>query len=763
MSDGGWTRIDFDGVVQGVGFRPTVYRVAVARGLRGWVLNATDGVHLTVSASGAQADELVEAIRRELPPIARIDSVKISGIRPPVPEPLAFTIADSRPTAGRPTDVSPDAAICAECLADIDSQPRRLGYPLTNCTNCGPRFSIVEALPYDRPLTSMARFAMCDGCRREYTSPADRRFHAQPVSCNRCGPRYRARLAGGIVIEGNEAILSRTASLIADGEIVALKGIGGYNLICSACSAAALARLRELKRRPRKPFAVMFASPEALGCYAVASPDELHLLGSWRAPIVVLPTAGASRQLPPEVAPGCSTLGCMLPYMGFHHLLLRRLGPDTPVIVTSANRPGLPIITDDDDADAYAAESGIAVVGFNRAIVNRQDDSVVRFDGGEGAVLLRRSRGYVPEPITISDNASGIIGFGADITSQWALGRGCDIIQSPYIGRQPEAAAALTESVESMCRLFEAGTPGVVAVDAHPRYESRRLGLEMAQRCGARVEEIWHHHAHAASVMADLNIRHKVLALVLDGTGLAPDGRIHGSELMVADLMDFTTLRHGEFLPMPGGDAAARQPWRMAVSLVESCAGENAPLPPQLPEAVGREAVGIVRRMIRRGINSPASCGAGRLWDAVAALSGIAYVNAYEAEAPLLLESLASSSTTDMLYPVDSDNPLSLTPMTLAMLDDIAAGADPALIARKFHNSYAAMWAMEIERASRLTGLRQVVASGGVMQNMLLVGELRRRLSASGIELLLPRRVTANDACIAAGQIAIAAARRANL
>lgn len=756
-----WWRIDFTGVVQGVGFRPTVYRVARTMGLSGWVMNATDGVHASVGCARGDIDRFVDAIASQLPPIARIESVAVMPIASPSPLPDGFTIVASRDSGSRPTDVSPDAAICADCLADIASHPRRLQYPLTNCTNCGPRFSIVAALPYDRPLTSMASFAMCPGCAAEYSDPADRRFHAQPVSCNDCGPRYSMATASGVKVDDIEAIISLTAGLIEAGAAVAVKSTGGYNLVCNARDARAVEALRELKCRPRKPFAVMTADAATARRFVRLDEAAAGTLTSWRAPIVVAPLADGGERLPEAVAPGNHSLGVMLPSMGFHHILLKRLGPGAAIVVTSANRRGCPILTDDDDARAYGRENGLAVVGYNRAIVNRVDDSVVRFVAGE-PLILRRARGYVPEPIDISLPTDGIVALGADITSAWALGRGTDIIQSPYVGSltSEEGCRALEESIASMSGLFRV-EPRVAVVDAHPRYESRRIGLKLG---AARVVEMWHHHAHAVSVMADRGLEGKVLALVLDGTGLAPDGMIHGAELMEADRLGFTTLRHGHFLPMPGGDAAAREPWRMAVSLAVTLFGSADVLPADFVEAVGKTRIQTVEGMIRRHINSPLSCGAGRLWDALAALLGLAHSNSYEAEAPLLLESAASRHHGEATpYPLSDDDPLDLTPMFREILAELRSpDADRRAIARRFHLTYARAWAIEIARASHATGLRRVVASGGVMQNALFASDLSGLLRAEGLELLLPRRTPVNDACIAVGQLAHAAALPAN-
>ncbi|MCM1110753.1 MAG: carbamoyltransferase HypF [Clostridium sp.] len=763
----GWLRIDIAGAVQGVGFRPTAWREAASLGLEGTVANAVDGVHIFVRGREEDAGRLVDAIRRALPPFARIDSARISpAAAPPDGYPgNGFIILDSKTDGDAPTDLTPDIAICPDCLADIAAEGRRHNFPLTNCTNCGPRFSIVEALPYDRPKTSMAVFGMCGDCRREYTDFRDRRFHAQPVCCSRCGPRYEGFAPDGSPLP-DAGLPAEIARRLRRGEIAMLKGLGGYNLLADASNATAVSRLRQIKRRPRKPFAVMVANTAAARRLGLGlNADAEALLRSWRAPIVLLPRRAAGDSLAPETAPSCANIGVMLPYMGFHHLLFAAGAPEA-VVVTSANLPGSPILTDDRQARDYAREISVACVGYNRRIVNRLDDSVVRSSGdGHPPLLLRRSRGYVPEPIdSQTPAADGIVATGADITSAWALGRGRDIILSPYVGSltSPGSEEALAESVNSLMSLFRA-RPRMVAVDAHPGYLSSALGRRLAAKAGGiPIVEVWHHHAHAVSVMADLGIDRPVLALILDGTGYGPDGRIHGAELLRATRRDFETLASGDFLPLPGGDRASLDPWRMAVAAVTAYCGATAPLPPAVIRQAGGEAnVAVLRRMIERGINTPQGCGAGRLWDAVASLLDLAGVNSYEAEAPILLEGLASRTAAAAAdpYPLEPEYPLHFGPMFCAILGDIAAGENRSLIAARFHETFARAWSAVVISHSRRTGLKEVVASGGVFQNLLLVRAFRRLLGAEGISLLLPKNLPTNDGSIAAGQIAVAAAR----
>lgn len=743
-------RIDIQGAVQGVGFRPAVYRAAVLSGISGTVANATDGVHIWIDGSEDDALRLMDNVQTVLPQAARIDRIGIHSYVT-IPEgytPGRFKILPSLNASSEPTDLCPDIAVCRACLEDMRRDPRRIAYPLTNCTECGPRFSITEHLPYDRSSTSMRQFVMCTDCRSEYSDPLDRRFHAQPVSCLHCGPVYNHSGPADIAAE-----------LIERGNAVMIKGLGGYNIICDASDTLAVTGLRSLKHRPRKPFAVMMPSLQTAGSYVYLSDVETEALKSWRAPVVIAQCRKDSRSLPDVVAPGCDTLGVILPYMGLHHMIAERL-PDMPLIFTSANRPGQPIITDDDEAIDYAHENGLEIISYNRSIVNRLDDSVVRFISGQ-RLLLRRSRGFVPDPIPLAVNATGVVGTGADITSQWAIGRGHSVIQSPYIGSLlgAEGERALRESIASMSRLYSV-SPTLIVTDAHPAYASARIGRELASHHSAKVITMYHHHAHAVSVMADRSIEGTVLALVLDGTGAGPgaDGKgtdttVWGAELMQCSVTEWKSLCCGEAIAMPGGDRAAREPWRMGVSAVIAADGSPDRIPVHLTEFAGQDAVNAVIHMIARGINSPRSRGAGRIWDAVAALLGLAYTNSYEAEAPTMLEQLARRSCPQLPYQVSGNELLTVRSLIKPILDDLNNGISHETIAARFHATYAETWARIIIHYSGITGINRCVASGGVMQNSLLTEQLNRLLSEAGIELYLPYDTPVNDGCIAVGQV----------
>ncbi len=738
-------------MVQGVGFRPAVYRVASAMNLDGTVANTPDGVSVVISGDDAVAGELVSRLRSELPNIAQIEEVKVSDAVIS-PELTGFHILESEHGAGElPARISPDVAICPDCLADMHSQPGRKGYFLTNCTNCGPRFSIVTAIPYDRSATTMAPFEMCGRCRSEYEDCSDRRFHAQPVACHDCGPHYCMVLPDGSTVAEPMEIVKETAGRLSSGEIVMVKGIGGYNLIADARCDYAVKRLRDIKKRPRKPFAVMAGSVGDARKIADITTAEEEALSSWRAPIVVCPSSG-NCQLSSYVAPGCRTIGVMLPYMGFHHALFEEIG--FPVVFTSANLPGRPIMTGDREAAKFASLHGLPIVYHNRPIANRCDDSVVRIIGNVPA-MLRRSRGYVPAPLRNVDEVSHIAGMGADITSAWAFGTGKEVILSPYIGSltSEDAVDALRESICGMSGTFRF-VPEVVVIDAHPAYLSSACGKEYAFRSGARVIGMWHHHAHAVSVMAEYGITGNVLAVVLDGTGAGPDGTVWGAELLLCDRTGFERIAHGQYFPLPGGDLASLEPWRCAVSVLVTLLGSAERLPAKLRAAIGDEPLRVVEQMIARKLRCPQGCGAGRVWDAVAALIGVAYVNGYEAEAPVLLENLAMGCVNVAEYELNPDNPLDITPIIKGILEDIEAGTEPQVVAAKFHKSYARAWVSVAMHEAERRGITTIVLAGGVMQNALLVKYISEPLRNAGLTVLAPMKVPAGDGGIAVGQVA---------
>ncbi len=741
------------GLVQGVGFRPCVYRLATGMGLHGYVDNSNDGVLVVLQATGAQKDRFVKALGEVAPEVASIERIDVERYRSAVVYDR-FEIAPSRSDGDDVTRISPDIAICPDCLKDRHRQPHRIDYPFINCTHCGPRFTIIKELPYDRGVTTMSDFAMCDTCRHEYTDVNDRRFHAQPIACNRCGPVYTLRDRSGVEEHDYRRIVARLASVLSGGGVVALKSLGGYNLLCDADNEASVVRLRQLKGRYAKPLAVMYRD-EATAADDLSLTDEEHrALISWRRPIVV------SRERAHHALwlnDGYRSLGILLPYMAIHYDLFEMAPSLRRVVVTSGNPSGSPIVIADGEAHDLFDSQVELVISYNREIYNRVDDSVVcEYDGLCRPV--RRARGYTPEPLHNLQPTEGILAVGAEQVSSFALGKRNDILLGQYIGELSHRANLdfFEESVAHFTRLFRF-TPRCVVCDLHPDYAATVWGEHYAAEHHVPLYRVQHHHAHAVAVMAEYDLEDDVLALCLDGTGYGDDCTIWGGELLRCSRTRYRRLSHQPYLPMPGGDAAAREPWRMAISLLYSLYGEAMPLPPDFVERIGSDRIKLVSRMIARRINTPLSSGAGRLFDAVASLLGVADFNRYQAEAPQKLEQLAEGAATKV-YPFDHDNPLDISWLVVALVNDLRNGVPRSEIASAFHATYAAMWCAEVARQAVRQKLSRVVLSGGVLQNRLLTDRLMSLLRQAGLQPYLPALVPCNDAGIAVGQMAVASA-----
>ena len=776
--------IRVEGVVQGVGFRPFVYSLATRLGLAGWVGNDADGVFAEVEGPAAGVQDFLAALVRDAPPLAQVERVTAQPIAPDGR--AGFAIVASQPVPSDPVGrrralVSPDTATCADCLRELaDPADRRFGYPFINCTNCGPRFTIVRDVPYDRPLTTMAGFAMCAACRAEYDDPANRRFHAQPVCCPDCGPLLRLVDATGTpathpdpdshrpphqpgrgVKQTNDP-LAGAVQVLQDGQVLAVKGLGGYHLAVDARSQPAAARLRAAKHREDKPFAVMV--PDLAAARQLCHVDELaeSLLTSARRPIVLLPrrAAAAGRPSPvaDAVAPGNRQLGIMLPYTPLHHLLLRDF--PHPMVLTSGNVSDEPIAYRDDDA--LARLSGIAdrFLTHDRPIHVRTDDSVVRPFRGR-ATVLRRSRGYAPEPLAVRHRfARPVLACGAELKNTFCLGREQHAFLSQHIGdlENYETLRSFTEGIEHFQRLFDV-TPELVAHDLHPEYLSTKYALD---RPGAELVGVQHHHAHVASCLADNDAAGPVIGVAFDGTGFGPDGTIWGGEFLVADLA--AAERGGSLagLPMPGGAAAIRQPWRMAAVYLD--AAFPGALPDGLAVAARNEAAWAdVLAMARRGVNSPLTSSAGRLFDAVAALLGVRDTINYEGQAAVELEQLAWASPAQPGYParLTPGRPFSVAggDLVRAAAGDLLAGQPVDVISARFHRGVADLIVAACLLLRESSGLGTVALSGGVFQNLLLLGTVTSLLEAAGFRVLTHSRVPPNDGGISLGQAVVAAAR----
>ncbi|HEY6480894.1 MAG TPA: carbamoyltransferase HypF [Streptosporangiaceae bacterium] len=765
------TAVRVEGIVQGVGFRPFVYGLATRLGLGGLVGNDADGVFAEIEGDPAAVARFLVLLEREPPPLARIDKVTTREVTPAGS--AAFAIAPS-PAAGRSRRalVSADTATCADCLAELaDPGDRRYGYPFINCTNCGPRFTIVTDVPYDRAATTMAGFAMCPPCAAEYHDPADRRFHAQPTCCPACGPRLRLDRVDGTPAGDppGGGPIAAAAELLRAGQVLAVKGLGGYHLAADAGSAAAAAALRQRKHREDKPFAVMVADVAAARRLCEVSEAAAGLLTSAPRPIVLLPrrssaATGGPAAVAPAVAPGNRQLGIMLPYTPLHHLLLRSLAG--PMILTSGNVSDEPIAFTDADARQRLAGIADAILAHDRAIHIRTDDSVVRVFRG-GPAVLRRSRGYVPEPLPVPVTFTRpVLACGAELKSTFCLGARGHAFLSHHIGdlENAETLRSFTEGIEHFRRLFDI-EPQVIAHDLHPDYLSTAHAARLAELSGAELAGVQHHHAHIASCLADNGETGPVIGVAFDGTGYGPDGTIWGGEFLIADLASYRRAAHLEPVPMPGGAAAIRQPWRMAASYLAAAYAGGAGPPGLAVRARNERAWGTIAAMAERGINAPLTSSAGRLFDAVAALLGVRDAISYEGQAAIELEQLADPAEPGcyraFVGRAGGGEPLRIAGADLvrAAAGDLSAGVSAPVIAARFHNGVAALIEDTCVALRDRSGLDAVALSGGVFQNLLLADRVVAALAGRGFRVLTHRRVPCNDGGISLGQAVIAAAR----
>jgi hydrogenase maturation protein HypF len=751
-------RLRVRGVVQGVGFRPYVWELARRHGLAGSVCNTSGAVLIEVEGAPADLDAFAAELRTRPPRLARISAVESADLDLVGED--GFRIVESRAVEGEYQPVSPDAATCPDCLAEIlDPAERRHGYAFTNCTACGPRFTIIEDLPYDRPRTTMRHFPMCEECRAEYEDPADRRFHAQPIACPRCGPRLWLAEPDGAEVAGDAIDLAAAALL--RGEVVALKGLGGFQLACDATDAAAVARLRERKRRPAKPFAVMVADLATAAALCDVSPLETEILEGSARPVLLLRRRPGDSAITASVAPGVAELGLMLPYTPLHHLLLRAAG--RPLVMTSGNVTEEPIARDNDEALRRLAAIADVFLLHDRQIHARYDDSVTRVIAGEERVL-RRARGHCPLPASLREGDAQVLALGAHLKNTFCVLRGGDAFVGPHIGdlEQPLTLRHQEESLATCLRLFGV-RPEVVACDLHPDYASTAL----AERWGVgEPVRVQHHHAHIASVMAEHGLRGRLLGVAFDGVGHGADGGIWGGELLVCDEAHFHRAGHLEPVRQPGGDLCAREGWRMAAAYLcaAGLAGESRPAWLDGEGTPDERRWRLVVRVAASPTAAPLSTSAGRLFDAVASLLGIAHTSSFEAEAAMRLEALAAGIDPGDAggYPVRmAGDPLRLDTLGLirALVSDRLAGVPVSVLAARFHESLAGAVTAACRRLSGQTGLRRVALSGGVFQNALLLERVDTLLREAGLDVYSNRFVPANDGGISLGQALVAAAR----
>lgn len=745
------------GVVQGVGFRPFVYGLARDLALVGWVRNTGSGVEIEVSGPDQSLDAFIARLNQEAPPLARIDRVEVTptaGNGHP-----AFEIRSSESRRGGFQPVPPDVSVCPDCLSELfDPNDRRYRYPFINCTNCGPRFTIIRDLPYDRPATTMAKFALCPACAAEYADPLDRRFHAQPVACPDCGPQLQLQPTG----EASEQALQRARELLAQGRIVAVKGLGGFHLACDATNLPAVRRLRERKRREGKPFAVMLPDLAAADQQCVLDQAARSLLTSQERPIVVLQRQPACT-IVSEVAPGQPTLGVMLPYTPLHYLLLER-APDFPqaLVMTSGNLSDEPIAIDNREAIQRLSSLADAFLIHDRAIHARCDDPVLqvyrRSADPAAAYPLRRGRGYAPYPIQVAWQMPPILAAGPELKNTFCLTRQRYAFLSQHIGdlSNYETLRAYQQAIAHFERLFRI-QPELLAYDLHPDYLATRYALERAAAAGLPAVGVQHHHAHIAACLAenDQPADHPVIGVAFDGTGYGTDGTIWGGEILLADYREFRRTFSLKPVRLPGGELAIRHPWRQALAWLQ-LTGHAWDADLECVRAAPAEALPVLQWQLELGTNAPWTSSMGRLFDAVAALAGIRQSVSYEAQAAIELEAWVDPDVQGAYRFELSRGIIDPSPVIAGVLRDRAAGRSAPSIAARFHNGVARMVGEVCEAVGQATGVDTVALSGGVWQNLTLLRKTVSILEQAGFTVLLHRKVPPNDGGVSLGQAVVA-------
>ncbi len=758
--------IHIRGIVQGVGFRPFVFNLAHHHNLTGYVLNSTAGVIIEAEGLDASLTYFLDALTTTPPPLAQIESVTVTPLAPAGY--TTFAIRESHDEPGQLVPVSPDVSTCGDCMRDFRTPSnRRHGYPFTNCTNCGPRYTITRKIPYDRPLTTMACFPMCERCRSEYENPADRRFHAQPNACPDCGPSLSLvmtpELSNPIKFDHPRESLAQIRAvrrLLREGRILAIKGLGGFHLACDPFNDAALETLRERKKRSDKPFALMVPDIQTAQQFCTISETARAALESPRRPIVILPRRPDAK-ISPALAPGNNTLGIMLPYTPLHYLLFGDSLDEPPefqaLVMTSGNLSEEPIVTGNREAAERLQRIADAFLFHNRDIHTRVDDSVVRiFESKER--VLRRSRGHAPFPVNLNFPLAEILACGAELKNTLCLTKEHHAFLSQHIGdlENYETLTFFQQTLERMKELFRV-EPIAAAYDLHPMYLSTKLALAMD---GVEKIGIQHHHAHVASCMAENGLTEKVIGVAFDGTGYGTDGKIWGGEFLVADYSGFERRAHFRYIPLAGGDTAVREPWRLALSYLLDTFGprlDSLDLP--LLHRIPAKKLASVRTMIERNINTISTSACGRLFDAVASISGLRDDVNFEAQAAIELEHSALSGV-DTVYPFEISSAeisqVDVRPTIEAIVRDVLANQPIGFIAAAFHNTIAAIVLEMCRRVRASDGLGKVCLTGGTFQNLYLLERAVAGLRGGGFEVFLHARVPPNDGGIALGQAVIA-------
>ena len=758
-------RIQIEGVVQGVGFRPFVYRMAREHNVAGFVLNSSGGVIVEAEGENTNLDCFLTALRSNLPPLARIDRLAVTDRDPTGSR--DFCIEQSVAAPDRFALVPPDIATCADCARDFTTREnRRYGYAFTNCTNCGPRYSIIRDVPYDRPKTTMDRFRMCPHCQTEYEDPLDRRFHAEPNACPECGPGLALLTPEELALspspvfvsgEGSAAILETARSLLQTGKIIAIKGLGGFHLACDATNDKAVNLLRERKRRSGKAFAIMVRDLAAAEQFCLLADADRVLLADSRRPVVLVPRREGAK-VATGVAPGNSRLGVMLPYTPLHHLLFEQAELEA-LVMTSGNISEEPIVSRNEDAWPRLHSLADYFLLHNRAIQTRVDDSVMQnFEGREYPV--RRSRGYAPEPIDLGMPVAEVLACGGELKNTLCLTKDHYAILSQHIGdlENLETLEFFRETLGHLSRFFRV-TPVAVAHDLHPNYLSTRFALEQS---GLRPTGIQHHHAHVASCMADNGIQGKVIGVAFDGTGYGTDGQIWGGEFLLCDLVNFERRAHLRYAPLAGGDAAVRQPWRSALAHLRDVFGNKTfSLPLPLFNEIPAARMRVIDAMIERNVNTVQTSSCGRVFDAVSSLLGIRHETTYEGQAAIELEMAATSAEEAYAFEIEDSDPfrVDLRPTIERIVRDVVDGAARGVVSARFHLTMARVIAECCRRIRASDGVSLVCLSGGTFQNLRLLGHAVTNLRAEGFDVFIHHRVPPNDGGLALGQAVIASRR----
>ena len=763
-------RINVTGIVQGVGFRPFIFNLAKSLGLKGYVLNSSDGV--VIDIEGDNVSDFVDRMQTSLPPLSEIKSLKAEPLQPVGYS--DFIIKESLTEDGRFTLISPDVSVCPHCLSELfNPKDRRYLYPFINCTNCGPRYTIIQNIPYDRPKTTMAKFTMCVTCSVEYHDPTNRRFHAQPNACPDCGPSITfVKKNGEILFEKKEAMES-TIIAIKDGAVVAIKGLGGFHLACDAANDKAVRRLREKKRKSNKPFALMAANTDMIKRFCAVSEVDEKALKSKERPILLMPKLLQSG-ISEAVSPNNNYIGVMLPYTPLHYLLfyspVSTQSFSTPnfdaLVMTSGNMSEEPIVIDNSEAVERLSDIADYFLLHNRDIYMRVDDSVVRNFKGK-ARMIRRARGYVPAPIDLDREMPEVIACGGELKNTLCLTKGKYAIMSQHIGDMEnyDVLSFFEETLKNLKRSFRVETK-IIAHDLHPEYLSVKYALSQKDMEAVGIQ---HHHAHIASCMAENGIDEKVIGIAFDGTGYGTDGNIWGGEFLTCDFNNFERAGHFQYIPMPGGEKAIKEPWRMGVSYLYRILGDKSDVIDAIKKREGgisriqEKEIELVIKMIDKGINTPMTSSAGRLFDAVSSIIGIRDEITFEGEAAIEMEMKAEKKCSGIYpYEINSENNIMLIDASLiiaGLLKDIFLKMSQSLISAKFHNTMAEIILDVCCKIREESGLNITALSGGVFQNMLLLEKAVKKLEDKGFKVITHSKVPANDGGISLGQAVIAAYR----